>query len=718
MTSLAGTSASSSNAAVPGYPADRIRRFFEPRSVALVGAAERTLYTQCTIRNAERFKGAALHLVNRRGVPVLGRRAATSCVALQEEIDTAFIHVPAAGVLDALEDAHAAGIRNVVVLSSGFAEADAAGRVAQERLAERACELDIMLLGPNHVGFLNLVQSTSVFALPAPRASAGPVAVLSQSGAIAVEIARFGERQDILTSHLVTLGNEAMLSAADALAYVIECPRTRAVLMFMEGIKHPERFAAAALRAAELGKPIIVYKAGATELAARSAAAHTGALVGDDKVTDAVFEELGVIRVSSLEDLVITGKLAASLGKARIRGVGVVSASGGANDIIADMAEPAGVVLAEFSEETRRAIVEVVPDNFITAQNPFDLTGSSVRDRSLWKSVTAIIGRDPSVDLVLCMGALVADGAPQEKDLMVAEALNALDCPYVYATTLSSDIADDTAAAMRQCGFRLVSTGVVPTLRALGAIASWRDRLDSIGGADAGTGPIALPPVSRRSGAWSELQARALLSEAGIPVIAATLAGSADAAVAAAAACRGPVVLKIVSPDILHKSDIGGVALRLNGEHEVRAAYDQILQAAERQPNARVEGILVSPMRSGGIELIVGVVRDPQWGLMLVLGLGGVFVEILNDSVIVPLPASADRVKRALGTLRGAAILDGVRGGRAANKDALCEVIARIGALAVALGDSLESLEVNPLVVNGSDIEALDALVTWCSPRA
>lgn len=697
----------------PGYTADRIKRFFEPRSIVLVGAAERTLYTQCTIQNAERFKGAALHLVNRRGVPVLGRAAATSCVALQEEIDTAFIQVPAAGVMDALEDAHAAGIRNAVVLSSGFAEADASGRLAQDRLAERVRELGIMLLGPNHVGFLNLVRNTSVFALPAPRASAGPVAVLSQSGAIAMEIARFGERQDILTSHLVTLGNEAMLSAADALTYVVECPDTRAILMFMEGIKHPERFAAAARRAAELGKPIIVYKAGATELAAKSAAAHTGALVGDDKVTNAVFRDLGVIRVSSLEDLVITGKLAASLGKARVRGVGVVSASGGANDIIADVAEPAGVVLAEFSEDTKRAIVDVVPDNFITPQNPFDLTGSSVRDRSLWKSVTTIIGQDPSVDLVLCMGALIADGEPQPKDLMVAEALNALDCPYVYATTLSSEISDDVAAAMRKCGFKLVSTGVVPTLRALGAIAAWREGLDTIARPETQAGPITVPPVSQRKGAWSEFQARALLSDAGIPVIPSTLAGSAEEAIAAAATYRGPAVLKIVSPDILHKSDMGGVELHLNGEQEVRAAYDRILQAAKRQPTARIDGVLVSPMRSGGSELIVGVVRDPQWGPMLVLGLGGIFVEVLNDSVILPLPTSAVRVERALARLRGAAILDGVRGKRAADKGALCEVIAKIGALAVALGDNLESLEVNPLVVNGSEIEALDALVTW-----
>jgi len=694
------------------YSFDRLRNFFEPRSVVLVGAAERTMYTQCTIQNNEHFKGAKLHLVNRRGVSVMGRPAATSCVALQESIDTAFVQVPASAAFDAIEDAYAAGIRNVVLLSSGFAEADAAGRAEQERIVARANELDMMLLGPNHVGFLNLVQNTSVLALPAPGPAVGPLAVVSQSGGIGLQIARFGERQGISTSHIITLGNEAMLSAADALTYVIECPKTRAVLMFMEGINHPERFAAAARRAADLGKPIIVYKAGVTELAAKSAAAHTGALVGDDKVTDAVFKELGIIRVYTLEDLVVTGKLASAIGKTRIRGVGVISASGGANDIVADIAEPSGVSLAEFSQDTKKSIAEAISDNFITAQNPFDLTGSSVRDRTLWKSVTAIIGRDPSVDLVLCIGSLVSS-AKQPNELLIAEALNALDCPYIYLTTMSTDLSENVAVAMEHSGFKLVSTGVAPTLRALGAIINWHQCVENTTASKSVVDAIPLPSQSQRSGNWSEFRARSMLCEAGIPVIESTLASSSDDAVAAANAYQRPVALKIVSADILHKSDIGGVELWVEGVENVRAAYDRILRAGKQLPEAQIDGILVSPMRKGGIELIVGAIRDPQWGLMLVLGLGGIFVEVLNDSVILPLPTSADSVKRALGELRGAAVLNGARGIPAADMHVLCNVITRIGALAEGLGENLEFLEINPLVVDGSEVEALDALVKW-----
>jgi acyl-CoA synthetase (NDP forming) len=694
------------------YSKEELTRFFEPRSVVLVGAAERTLYTQCTVQNSEIFKGATLHLVNRRGVPVLGRPSAKSCVELQEDIDTAFIHVPAAGVMDAVEDAHAAGIRNIVLLSSGFAEAGLEGRELQQSVAARARELGLMLLGPNHVGFLNLANNISVFGLPAPGARPGPLAVLSQSGAVAMEIARFGERHDIRMSHLMTLGNEAVLTAADALGYVVDCPHTKAILIFIEEIKNPLRFAQAARRAAAAGKAIIVYKSGITEIAAKSAAAHTGALVGDDNVTDAVFHDLGIIRVHSLEDLVVTGKLAASLGTCRVSGVGVISASGGANDIIADVAESFGVPLSEFSEETKRQIVDIVPDNFITPQNPFDLTGSSVRDRTLWKSVMGIIGQDPKVDLVVCVGSLITSTTPQEKDLIVAQALNSLECPYVYVTTLFTEMSEQSATVMKTAGFNLISTGVVPSLRALGKCIDWNNRLGLQN--DVSTAPaVALPEISNQvRGLWSEVQARDLLLSAGVPFLPATLVQDADQAVRAALGYGAPVALKIVSPKIAHKTDIGGVALSVLGEDNVRASFESILAAGSAAVGrSEVDGVLITPMRNQGIEFIVGVTWDEQWGAMLVLGLGGIFVEVLADSVIVPLPTSKTAVLKALSKLKGAAILKGLRGKKPVDQDKLVDIVLKIAQVALALGDRVESLEINPLSVDGSDIVALDALI-------
>lgn len=694
------------------YTKDQIKQFFEPKSVVLVGAAERTMYTQCTVQNADAFKGAALYLVNRRGVSVLGRAAATSCVQLQQEVDTAFIHVPAMAVMDALDDVHAAGIRNVVLLSSGFSESGRSGRELQQRLAAKAQTLGLMLLGPNHVGFLNLANDISVFALPAPSNRVGPLAVLSQSGAVAMEIARFSERHDIRMSHLITLGNEAVLTGSDALEYAVECPHTHAILMFIEEIKNPARFTQAALRAAAKGKPIIAYKSGVTEIAARSAAAHTGALVGDDKVTDAVFRDLGIIRVHSLEDLVVTGKIASALGTRKISGVGVVSASGGANDIIADVAESFGVPLAEFSGQTNRQILDIVPDNFITAQNPFDLTGSSVRDRTLWKSVTGIIGKDPSVDIVVCVGSLIAGPIPQEKDLLVAQALNALDCPYIYMTTLFTEISESCASVMKGAGFNLISTGVVPTIRALGKYIDWNRRLTLLSDSPYCHRGDAIEIALKPGSLWSEVQARQLLELNGVPFPPVTLVKNADEAVCAAGEYGVPVAMKIVSALIAHKSDIGGVELSVSGEAKIRKSFEQIMAAGLSLVSPEdIDGVLVTPMRELGTEFIVGVTRDSQWGLVLVLGFGGVFVEVLADSVIVPLPTSREIVLNAMSRLKAAAILKGVRGKKPVDQDKLVDVVLKVAQVALAIGDRLDSIEINPLSVDGADIQALDSLL-------
>jgi succinyl-CoA synthetase beta subunit len=219
--------------------------------------------------------------------------------------------------------------------------------------------------------------------------------------------------------------------------------------------------------------------------------------------------------------------------------------------------------------------------------------------------------------------------------------------------------------------------------------------------------------AARRRGAWSEAEARELLAEAGLPVVPGGLVTSADGAAKLAAELGAPVALKIVSPDIAHKSDIGGVRLGVTGDESVRRAYAEVVAAAEAVPGARVDGVLVSPMRAGGVELLVGVVRDPRWGPMLAVAAGGIFVEVLGDSVLAPLPVSPVRARAMLRGLRAAALLDGVRGGRPADLDAVADVVSRIGDLALALGAELESLEVNPLWVDGSTVEALDAMVTW-----
>ncbi|XVQ89417.1 acetate--CoA ligase family protein [Microbispora siamensis] len=698
----------------------RLSSLFRPRSVALVGAANKSQFSALVYHNLLQFGfGEHVHLVNRRGAETHGRPTVTSCQEIGAPVDVAFMMVPQAGTLEALSDAAAAGIRNAVVLSSGYGEAGEAGRAAQAELVAHARSLDMVLLGPNMLGFANFVDRIPVTAIPGLPQEHGPVALLSQSGASSSAMLDFASMVGVGMSYMVTLGNEAMISAGHVLDYLVDDENTKAVAVFMETIRDPETFRHAARRAAEAGKAIVVLKAGSSELSARTAAAHTGALVGDDATIDAVFKDLGIIRVDSIEDMLITAGAAAALGRLERPGIGVVSISGGACDIVADRAEDLGAPLPALAPHTEQALAEIMPD-YGTVQNPLDVTGAAVIDPTIFTRAIPAMSKDPKVGVVAVVNGL--PWRPDEAPYMgqgyvnaIGEGMRQAATPCVYVNQILQPVTDVTRASMQAGGVPFTIPGLRQTVVALRNVGWWSETTRAMSGAKRTPGEhLPVPAPSAREGAWSEDAARRLLADAGIPVVPAVLARSADEAAKAAADFGGEVALKVCSPQILHKSDIGGVRLGVTGA-DVRTAYEALVAAAETVNGAELEGILVSPMRSGGIELLVGVVRDPQWGPMLAVALGGVFVEVLKDSALTPLPVTAARARRLLTGLRAAAVLDGVRGGAPADPDAIAAVVARVGDLALALGDDLESLEINPLRVDGSAVEALDAVVTWRS---
>jgi len=700
---------------------ERLTTLFRPRSVALVGASDKSVFSMIAYSNLVRFGFAdRTYLVNRRGADTHGRPTVTSCAEIGEPVDVAFLMVPQAGTLDALSDAAAAGIRNAVVLSSGYGEAGEAGRAAQAGLVAHAESLGMVLLGPNHLGFANLTEGVPVTSIPGLPREGGPVALLSQSGASSSAMVDFATMVNVGLSYVVTLGNEAMITAGHVLDFLVDDPATRAVAIFMETVRDPAVFRRAARRAAAAGKAIVVLKAGSSALSARTAAAHTGALVGDDKVIDAVFADLGVIRVDSIEDMLITAGAAAALGRLARPGIGIVSISGGACDIVADRAEDLGAVLPEISDATRDALTAIMPA-YGTVQNPLDVTGAAVIDPTIFTRAIRAISRDPGIGVVGVINSIpwLDDGHPSMSQMFV-DAIGAgmqdAACPTAYINQVMQPVTDYTRTMMQNGGVSYLIPGLRQAVVALRNVAWWSDATRGAGAAPAGRPPqpVILRAGAPRRGQWSEDAARRLLAEAGIPVVPARLVSSAADAVQAAAEFGGRVCLKVVSAQILHKTDIGGVRLDVPaGEDAVRAAFTAVTAAAAGVTGATVDGVLVSPMRRGGTELLIGVVRDPQWGPVLAVALGGLFVEVLKDSALAPLPVSQARARRLLDRLRGRALLDGARGAAPADLGALAAVIARTGDLAFALGDDLESLEINPLRVDGTTIEALDAVVTW-----
>src|SRR4029077_13238980 len=353
---------------------DRLTSLFRPRSVALVGASDKSVFSQLAYYNLVEFGfGEHTYLVSRRGTQTHGQPPVPSCAQIGEPVDVAYLMVPQAGMLEALDDAAAAGIRNACVLSSGYAEAGGARPAAQAELVAHADSLGMVLLGPNHLGFANFTAGVPACSVPGLPRQSGPVALLSQSGASSSAMLDFASMANVGLSYLVTLGNEAMITAGHMLDFLVDDPETRAVAIFMETVREPAVFRRAARRAAAAGKAVVVLKAGSSALSARTAAAHTGALVGDDRVISSVFADLGVIRVDSIEDMLISAGAAATLGRLDRPGIGIVSISGGACDIVADRADDLGADLPELAPSTRDALAAIMPA-YGTVQNPLDVT--------------------------------------------------------------------------------------------------------------------------------------------------------------------------------------------------------------------------------------------------------------------------------------------------------------------------------------------------------
>ena len=683
--------------------------------MALVGASDRSGWSTGSFANFEAlgFEGS-VHLVNRNGGQVHGRPAVTSCTEIGEPVDLALMLVGAAGLPVALADAAAAGIRSAVVLAAGFGETGPEGVRAQRELVERCRELDLTCVGPNCLGFINVLDRAPVWSGQMASLHPGAVAVVSQSGATAHTIAAFAATQNIGLSYVISTGNEAMVDTIDMAAAVLEDNRVRAVAMFVESIRDVERFRRLAARAAELEKPIVMMKVGTSALAAEIALTHTGALVGDDRLVDAALRQFGVVRVHSLEQLAITAGLLAHTGPLPPGGLGVVSISGGACDIIADAAELVGVPLEPPAETTRARLSQLLP-SYGTLRNPLDITGAASEDPQLFADSLAALADDPSVAVLAAIHVLPTEQRAarfRPRLEVIATGLRAAGNRGVLVDQTFSEIDPHTAAVLEEIGVPHALTGLRDAVDAIAGAMRWSAWLRRARTAMPVESELELE-LADRGVPWSEARGLRLLAEHGIPVVPWRFVRTRVQAVAAARELGYPIVLKVVSPQILHKSDLGGVVLDLHTDEKVSDAFERVTAAGASVGGAHIEGALVAPMRRGGLELIVGVIHDAHWGPTLAVGLGGVWVHVADDTSLRLLPVDESDVRDMLDELRGRALLDGARGLPATDIDRLVETIVAFARLAERLGSRLRSIEINPLRIEGTTVEALDAVVVW-----
>jgi acyl-CoA synthetase (NDP forming) len=706
---------------------ERLRGLFHPASVALVGASDTSGWARNVYQSLRTsgFEGSFIP-VHPRHPTAFGMPTRPSLRQLDQPADLAFLLVPTAAVEEVVEDAAAAGIRNLVVLAAGFGEQGDQGRLLQRRLVDRATARGITLLGPNGLGFVNAPARVAPYGLViSPPLIAGRVSIVLQSGALASSMLAFARGHVIGVNLLVSMGNEAMVTTADVIEYLIEDPATGVIALFLEEIRQPQRFAALARRALDAGKPVVALKVGRSAAGRRVALAHTGAVAGDDAVVDAALGQLGVVRAGSLEELLVTAGLLGSAPPLRGRRMGVVTASGGACDIIADRAHEEGLELPDFAPGTVEALARVLPP-FTNARNPVDVTGFGLaHELGLGTPVVGALAaatRDPNVDFVLHLGVLVPPNPPPDPPALErlvdqqAEIIAASPVPVVLATTTCSDLSEYARGLLAPRRLHLLA-GLELGLTAIGHAVrweEWRSRRAPRQHRHPHRARRARAPAwlsGHPAGPWPETDGRRLLALVGVPMVPAELARSGEEAAESAARLGFPVALKVCAARLPHKSDAGGVALGLSSGTAVRRAYSRIRQAAARVPDAVVDGVLVSPMRVGGHELLAGVTVDGTFGPVLAVGLGGVWTEALHDVALRVLPIDEAGALEMLGQLQGAPLLRGARGGAAADLGRVAEVLVLLADAAGLVGPSLQALEVNPLWCSGDRVEGLDVLV-------
>lgn len=696
-----------------------LRPLFEPQSIALIGATDKSMWSLNTFLNIQGsdFTGRT-YLVNPRTPEVHGEKTYQSIADLPEVVDLVFVMVPTGAVLGTLKEAVAAGTRAAVVLTSGFGEVGEEGKRLEQEIVDFAEESGLALLGPNGNGFINAAKGITPYGLPIGRPLiTGNVGFVLQSGALASAVLGFAQSRNIGISFLTAMGNEAVLSVTDVMQYLIDSPETDVIALFLESVRDTEEFRRIAKKALLAGKPIVALKVGRSELGAQAALAHTGALVGDNAVNSAAFDQMGVARVTSVEDLIVTAGLFASVGSLPGNRMGVVTPSGGASEVIADRSQDEGIELPPFGPETIEALSEIVP-SFGTPQNPLDVTGYVVIDRTLTRRALEVVAKDPGIDFAILNMELPKVEGPDhagtvENFKASADAIKALSKPAMVIGTALTDITEYGRRLQAESGYPYVLGGIDRGIHAIGRVIAWSERHRAALAAEADAAEAAPIEVEGATGMWTEHQAAQFLADNGVAVVPSRLAKTAEEAIAAAEEYGYPVVVKAVADGLGHKSDIGGVRLNLMDADDVRNAHDQIVEALEGLGSTGIQTI-VQPQRSAdGVELIVGVVRDPAWGLTLAVGLGGIWVEIMKDAALRVLPTTQDEIKKAITSLRAYPLLQGARGTKPVDIDALAGEVAKIADVAYRLGDRLEALEINPLRAAADGNEALDALITW-----
>jgi len=694
---------------VTGAKMHALEKMFRPKSIAVIGASgdPDKLGGRTLLHLKELGYKGRIYPINVSATEVQGLPAWRSVADLPEVPDSALILLPAPLVEKALGECAAKGILHVQILSSGFAEEGGKGIAMQERIVALARRHGMRITGPNALGsisppdgFFGTFSSLLATAQPKP----GKVGIATQSGAYGSHIYAAASLRGIGISRAIATGNEADIDVATCIDYLAEDPGTTVICASLEGCKDGDRLRRALLKAAAARKPVIVMKVGSTEVGAAAAATHTGSLAGEDRIFSAVFRECGALRASSIEEMIDIAYVCAIAPLPASDGVGILTVSGGIGVLMADACIEAGLSVPPMPAEVLARIRELQP--VAGGCNPIDTTAQLNGRMHIFEPISQEMVRGAELGSILFylahLGRNLMRFPPLEQafaalrrtapDRLVVAVMTSVEEIRLKLESLGIPVFEDPSRAVK-------AVAGATMLRTLQEQA------------------VAPPAVVRGKrlalSSTNEAGAKEILARIGVPVLPEQVCTSAEQAVAAASSLGFPVVMKILSDDIPHKTEVGGVLLNVTDREAVVQGFAELMRRVHAaKPEARLDGVLVAPMVTGGVETIIGVQRDPIFGPMVMFGLGGISVELFRDVAFASAPLTPERAEALIASVRGARLLDGWRGAPALDRRALVATLCRVSEFAAAHQDEIDSIEINPFLVKAEGAFALDALLS------
>ena len=689
-----------------------ISKLLRPRAVAVVGASEKSGFGGDTCRNILENQADTSHVypVNPKKETVFGKKCYPTLADLPEEIDLVILCTSQKTIVDFLKQAKAKGAGAAVVYASGYSEVGTdEGKAFEKELVDAAKALDMVVMGPNCAGYINFGDDIFSFAFIGDyKGKKGNIGFVSQSGQFCIDMMKSAEMK---YSFAISAGNSAMVQMEDYLNFLIDDSNTKVIALYLEGVKNPHKFEACLQKAMEKKKPVVILKAGRSPKGQATAASHTGSMAGSDKTYDAVFEKFGVIRADDMQDLRSTASLLATLRVLPKKpAFSAMCLSGGETAVSADTGFLHGIEYPDFSEVTLKKLNDMLPD-FATPRNPLDMTAALCYDADAFASGITTVMSDPSIEMGL-VGLTISDKVTVSNDIMFEGIRRAFeqipDKPLAVMSFMEAARNKELVERFQNAGIPVLPT----TKYGFRALQHLQDFIshDTI----KREARLAIPEAhSANTRALSEYESKKLLADNGVPVDLGYIAKTKAEVKEYAEKIGYPLVMKVESNDILHKSDVGGVMLNIKSLEQAEEAYDKILaNAAQHAPNAKINGILMQKMLKAGTEMIIGLNSDPQFGPMLLVGMGGVFVEVFKDAALYPVPLNHDEALHMLQSLKSFKLLNGYRGNPPADIEALTDMMVKISDFAYRKKDTLKELDMNPLFVypKGEGVAIADAL--------